>query len=298
MSAVIAEHQFQGSEAWHEYRAQHGNASEAAALMGVSPFFPATPYQLAQVKLGIVEVEETEAMRRGSRLEAPARAFMEDILLAVFEPQVVEGPNRMSASLDGQTFDGAEILEIKVPLKGQESETWRHVERHDAPPSHYWWQIQQQLLCSGAKLCTFAVCEAEGEEIVDSIHCEVAPDMQAHQALRQAWDSFWERLDAGQMPELTDRDVVQREDAEWRDAVSNWKEAKHTLDAAKEAEAEARAALVDLAGERSAQGCGIKISRYWVKGSTDYRKAATDAGVDLSAYEKQGRWQTRITEQD
>lgn len=299
MSAVIQidAHQHQNSAEWLEYRRTRGNASELAALLGCAPWFPATPYQLWTVKTGRAEVEETPAMARGSRYEPLARAFYEVNFAEVYEPQVKE-LGRLSASLDGINFDGTEILEIKVPMSGRDSETWQHVDKHDAPPEHYWWQVQQQLLCSGAKLCRFVVCHAEGEEVTDAIHCYVLPDMQAHEAIKAAWAAFFEHLDADTPPPLTDRDVEERTDVEWRDAVAEWKAAKHDLDAAKAAEAEARKVLTGLVGERSAQGFGVKCSRYFVAGGIDYRKAAESLDLDLSAYEKKGRWQYRLSEQD
>lgn len=297
MSAVIAEHEIQGSDAWHEYRRTRGGASEAAALMGVSPYFPRTAYELAQVKLGHVEVDQTPAMARGTRLEPAARAAAEDLLGEVFEPQVLEGPSRMVASLDGLSFHGRSILELKVPMKGRESETWQHVAQHGTPPDGYWWQVQQQLLCSGAGMCFFAVCEAdENEEITDAITCEVLPDMQAHQALRAAWDAFWQKLDAGDMPDMTERDVVERDDEEWAQAVQAWRQAKAEADAATAALKEAAKALHDLAGERSAKGFGVRVSRFYKAGSIDYRKALGDVPEDeLERYRKKGGYQYRIT---
>lgn len=296
MSYLIKPHEIQGTCEWLEWRRTRGNASEVAALMGCAPWFPATPYQLWTVKTGRAEVAENDAMRRGSALEPAARAYAEELFGEVFEPHVCE-LGRLSASLDGLTFDGSTVLEIKCPAKGKYSETWKHVAEHGRPPEHYLWQIQQQLLCSGARLARFVVCHADGEQITDAIHCDVLPDAQMAAAIRQAWAQFFKYLDTNTPPPLTDRDVRERTDAEWRDAVAAWKEAKARLDEAKTAEAEARKALLALAGEQSTQGAGVRVTRFWRSGSIDYAKAAKDAGLDLSKYERPGSWQYRITEQ-
>src|SRR5690606_24778045 len=246
MSDLIKPHEIQGTDEWKEWRRTRGNASEVAALMGCAPWFPATPYQLWTVKTGRAEVAESDAMRRGTALEPAARAYAEELFGEVFEPQVCE-LGRLSASLDGLTFDGSTVLEIKCPAKGKYSETWKHVAEHGSPPEHYLWQIQQQLLCSGARLARFIVCHAEGEEITDAIYCDVLPDAQMAAALRQAWAQFFEHLDADTPPPLTDRDVRERTDAEWRDAVAAWKEAKARLDEASKAEKAARETLIKLA---------------------------------------------------
>ena len=62
----------QGSAEWHQHRRKHRNASETPIILGVSPW--QTPYQLWQIKLGLVEQEVTPAMLRGTQLEPQARA--------------------------------------------------------------------------------------------------------------------------------------------------------------------------------------------------------------------------------
>ena len=56
-----------------------------------------------------------------------------------------------SASLDGITLDGALILEVKCPVKGQASELWKQVAAGELP-DHYYWQVQHQLMVSDALL--------------------------------------------------------------------------------------------------------------------------------------------------
>src|SRR5690606_9316622 len=130
------------------------------------------------------------------------------------------------------------------------------------------------------------------------VFCDVLPDAQMAAAIRQAWAQFFEHLDTDTPPPLTDRDVRERTDAEWRDAVAAWKEAKARLDEASKAEKAARETLIQLAGEQSTVGAGVKATRYFVAGNIDYKRAAEDAGVDLSKYQKPGRWQWRLTESE
>lgn len=185
-----------------------------------------------------------------------------------------------------------------MPAKGRDSELWAHVKEHQEPPEHYLWQVQQQLLCSGARLARFVVCHAEGEQITDAIHCDVLPDLQAHEAIKAAWAQFFAHLDNDTPPALTDKDVRERDDREWRQAAAEWKAAKRHADEAAKAEKEAREALLALAGEQSTVGAGVKATRYFVAGNIDYKRAAEDAGVDLSKYQKPGRWQWRLTESE
>lgn len=298
-AVIIPAHQHQGTDEWLEWRRSRGGASEVAALMGCAPWFPRTPYELWLVKTGRAEVPENDAMRFGSQHEAGARAAAEVAYGAVFEPQTVE-KGRIIASLDGITFDGETILEIKVPAAGFKSETWKAVDAEKRVPDHYWWQVQQQLYCSGALEAIFAVFVPTGVHTPEFAHTfvHVLPDAQAHAAIKDAWAQFFEHLDTDTPPPLTDRDVRERTDTAWRDAVAAWKEAKAWLDEASKAEKAARETLIQLAGEQSSRGAGVKATRYFVAGNTDYKRAAEDAGADLSKYQKPGRWQWRLTESE
>src|SRR5690606_30368136 len=271
MSALIKPHEIQGTDEWKEWRRSRGGASEVAALMGCSPWFPRTPYELWLVKTGRAEVPENDAMRYGSQHEAAARAAAEVAYGAVFEPQAVE-KGRIIASLDGITFDGETILEIKVPASGFKSETWKAVDAEKRVPDHYWWQVQQQLYCSGALKAIFAVFVPTGVHTPEFAHTfvHVLPDAQAHEAIKAAWAQFFEHLDTDTPPALTDKDVRERDDLEWRQAAAEWKAAKRHADEAAKAEKEAREALLALAGEQSTAGAGVKATRYFVAGNIDY----------------------------
>ena len=62
----------QGSEQWLAHRRGLRNASESAAVLGISPW--CTPYQLWLLKTGRAEPNVNVAMRRGTALEPAARA--------------------------------------------------------------------------------------------------------------------------------------------------------------------------------------------------------------------------------
>lgn len=292
-----AAHEVQGSKEWLSWRKDKGGASEVAALIGCSPWFPKTPYQLFQVKTGRASVDINPAMQRGLDLEEAARDYLEDRLSEAFEPNIATlgRSGRIIASLDGISFDGITVLEIKIPASGKASETWKHVEQNNAPPENYWWQCQQALMVTGADACIFAVCASEGGEITDAVMCGVEPDKDAHTRIQAAWADFFRYLDTDTPPPLTERDVIERDDAEWRDAAEAYRMAKRSLENAQSAEKLAKERLQELAGEQSTKGYGVTVSRFWVAGSVDYKKAIP-ADVDIEQYRKQGRWQYRITE--
>lgn len=292
---MSAPHELQGTPEWLSWRRTRGGASEIAALLGCSPFFPKTPYELWLTKTGRAEVYVNESMRKGNRLEAAARSYVEGCFSEVFEPQVVE-QGRIIASLDGQSFDGRVIIEIKIPAAGFDSELWKYVAEHAKPPEHYLWQCQQQLMVSQAERCIFCVCVTNGDEIVECLHRDVFPDPAMHERIRQAWHEFFPFLDSDTPPPMTDRDVIERSDSEWSDAAQAYRMAKAALKNAENAEKAARERLQELAGEQSAKGCGVSATKFWRSGGTDWKQAALAAGSDGTGFEKSGSWQWRISE--
>ncbi|MEF8758599.1 MAG: YqaJ viral recombinase family protein [Candidatus Accumulibacter sp. UW25] len=159
----------QGSPEWHEHRAKYRNASETAVVMGASPW--QTPYQLWELRTGRRQPEVNAAMARGTALEPQARAAYEALTGHVMQPLVlVDGA--YSASLDGLTFDGELIVEIKCPVKGRTSTLWKAVAGGEVPP-HYDWQIEHQLMVSKATMAHLYVFDGEQQE---GILIEVTPD--------------------------------------------------------------------------------------------------------------------------
>ena len=205
MSAVLK--LVQGSAAWHEHRAHFRNASETAAVMGISPW--QTPYQLWQVRTGRLTVATTPAMAHGTAMEPKARAAYENRTGLVMQPLVLtEGD--YSASLDGITLEGDRIVEIKCPFKGRVSELWKTAQSGTVP-EHYRVQIQHQLMVSGAAIADLFVFDGD-----EGLLVEVGRDEVTLEAIRAAWDGFQQYLDTDTPPPLTDRDTVTRTDAAWK----------------------------------------------------------------------------------
>jgi putative phage-type endonuclease len=186
----------QGSAAWEAWRATRKMASESAALLRLAPWFPRTPYELFEVKSGRRKVRVTPAMTGGLVGEPVARALYEIERSDLMVPYTVEADGGYAASLDGLSFDGERILEIKCPVKGTGSDLWARATRGQVPP-HYAVQIQHQLFASGAEYADFAVYAGD-------THClkiiEVRHDPALQARIRAAWDAFWLDYAAGRAP--------------------------------------------------------------------------------------------------
>ncbi len=162
MNRVIHELQ-QGSEGWHAHRANHYNASEAPAMMGVSQYKTRSAL-IAEKATGVGE-EITEAKQAlfdaGHSHEATARPWAEEIIGSELYPLTasadVDGLP-LSASYDGATMDEDVIFEHKhlnQALMVSLSE--------GKIPSEYHPQMEQQLLILGAERCLFMASAGDKE---------------------------------------------------------------------------------------------------------------------------------------
>ena len=203
-------------------------------------------------------------MQRGMELEPKARAAYEEETGIVMEPAVIID-GEYSASLDGITFEGDLTLEVKCPMKGKDSETWQVVAAGKLP-DHYYWQVQHQLLVSGANTADFYVFDG-----TEGLWTEVVPVPEDMDKLKVAWDKFMELVKSDTPPSLTEADVVIREDGEWKTAADQFIEAKLAAEQATRAIEAARLRLALLLDHDRVRGCGISVSRL-VKGGEGQKK--------------------------
>ena len=278
----------QGSPEWHQHRRNFRNASETSAVMGVNPWM--TPFQLWELKTGRAKPSMNAAMARGTQLEPLAREAYEAMTGHVAQPLVlVDGD--YSASLDGMTFDGTLIVEIKCPMKGRESTLWKSVSE-GIVPGHYGWQVQHQLMVSDAASVHLFVFDGDtGEGLLH----EIRPQPERWDQIRKAWDAFVDFIQSDTPPPLTDRDKRIRNDPKWMVASEVYLHAKRKADAISEELDQAKAALLNLASHPSETGNGVTVTRFWKSGNVDYKKIPELSVIDLDAYRAKGRLETRIT---
>jgi putative phage-type endonuclease len=284
MSTIVR--MVQGSPEWHEHRRRYRNASETAAVLGLSPW--RTPYQLWQLKLGLVEQEVTPAMQRGTELEPVARAAYERQTGRVMQPLVVVD-GEYSASLDGMTLGGERIVEIKCPVKGRDSTLWKTVGAGRLP-EHYQWQVQHQLLVTGAAVADVYIFDG-----VDGILLAVVPEPDSWPRIHQAWDAFMKCVTEEHAPALTDRDTRIRDDAGWLSAAATYLEFRTAQDELGAKLDEAKSRLVGLVSHAREEGGGLSVTRMWRRGNVDYKCVPQLSGVDLDAYRAPGRYDVRVT---
>jgi putative phage-type endonuclease len=177
----------QGSQKWHEHRRTHFNASDAPAMLGVSPYKTRTEL-LHEIATGIVDAEIDEATLRrfadGHRFEALARPLAEEIIGDSLSPTVgVSG--KLSASFDGITFDELVIFEHKTF-----NCSLKDITDASQLPEQYRVQMEQQLMVSGASKCLFMASKWDGDQLDKEMHVWYEPDMALRERIEQGWKQF------------------------------------------------------------------------------------------------------------
>lgn len=177
----------QGSDAWHQLRAKHFTASDAAAMMGASKYKSRNQLLLEKKTGRRPEVSKAQqaVFDQGHAAEAAAREVLEMELLEDITPVVMSAELEglpLLASLDGFYCDGGMIFEHKLW-----NETLAENVRNGVlEPLHYW-QLEQQLLVSGAKEVLFVVSDGT-ENKRETLVYESDPNRRAK--LIAGWKQF------------------------------------------------------------------------------------------------------------
>lgn len=177
----------QGSAEWHALRARYFTASEAAAMMGCSPYETRSAL-LRRKASGITEEPDAARQRlfeRGHEAEAAARPIAEAVLGEELYPATmtaeIEGLPLL-ASLDGLTIDGTVAWEHKL----MSERIIRALEETGEPPMDHVWQLEHQLLVSSAE-CVHYWCSDGGHDYRSVIY---RSKPERRKALIEGWKQF------------------------------------------------------------------------------------------------------------
>jgi putative phage-type endonuclease len=276
----------QNTPEWHRWRKQGIGASDAPVIMGETPF--KTPRALWSIKTGRgVEEPAGPAARRGRKLERIARhAYEHEIGIQVEPLCLVHGELEwMRASLDGLSFDGSTLVEIKCPLSLRD----RLSAEQGRIPSQYHAQLQHQLEVSGAKLAHYWSFHGTRGFLI-----ELRPDRDYVKRLIEAEVEFWQRVQDNRWPEVAGEELDLSGDPKWRHAAIRFREVKLRLESAAFEEHQLRAALARMAIARRTYGCGVEVVKSSRRGAVDYSAVPELRGVNLEPYRKTPVAVTRI----
>ncbi|MCD9096150.1 lambda-exonuclease family protein [Luteimonas fraxinea] len=180
----------QGSSAWHAHRASHLNASDAPAMLGISPY-KARSELLRETATGVsAEIDEATQRRfdDGHRYEALARPLAEEIVGEDLFPCVgTEG--KYSASFDGLTLMSDTAFEHKSLNDALRAVMVEGCKGADLP-EHYRVQMEQQCMVSGADSVLFMASKWNGDQLVEERHCWYYADLDLRARIVAGWEQF------------------------------------------------------------------------------------------------------------
>ncbi len=272
-----------------ELRRLYIGASDAAAIMGVSPWD--TKKTLWETKMGLRPPKEmTYAMQRGIEAEPKARAWLEKETKFFFAPCRIfhEKYPWMMASMDGMTKLGKYSVEIKCP--GQMD----HLDaRAGRVPPKYYPQLQHQMLVTGHK-SMYYLSWVE----TDPILILVEADEEYQKNLLAEEEKFYQSMIEFAEPEANEKDVVQKHNASWIDNAVKLKYLLEYKENVEEQIEDIRNQLIEEADGQTCQGGGIKLTLIKKKGSIDYAKIPELGQIDLEKYRKPETTSWRLTQCD
>jgi putative phage-type endonuclease len=183
----------QGSPEWHQHRANYFNASDAPAMMGVSPY--KTRSQLLHERAtGVTPEVDASTQKRfddGHRFEALARALAEEIIGEELYP-IVGSDGKYSASFDGLTM----LEDVAFEHKTLNTDICNAMSVDDLHPMYHI-QMEQQLMVSGAAKCLFLASKWDDQgDLIDSRHFWYEQNLELRQKIVDGWSQFERDLEA------------------------------------------------------------------------------------------------------
>jgi putative phage-type endonuclease len=176
---------------WLEWRLQGIGASDAAVIMGVSPW--KTYDQLLNEKVtGMDSIPENDSMKYGKQMEEEARLCFESLTgYVVFPDKRVVHPHFrwIRATLDGMDMDGNIVVEIKNANKADHFLAFNKM-----VPDKYFPQCQHQLLATGLDFMYYFSYRKKLAKKGIGIIVEVKRDQKYIDIMLEKHRIFWDQV--------------------------------------------------------------------------------------------------------
>ena len=229
----------QGSDEWHQLRAQRFTASEAAAACGDHKYMSRNDL-LKQKATGLVpEVSshQQHIFDDGHRFEEMARPIAEEVIGEELFPCTCEDDSETYlASMDGMDMLGLAGWEHKTI-----NETLRHANA-DTLEDHYKWQMDHQMMVTGAEKILFMASDGTKK---DCNWFWYERDEKRIERLIAAWEQFAKDLAEYEAPE-PEQPKAEGKAPDALPALSVQVQGMVTASNLKEFEASARATLASI----------------------------------------------------
>lgn len=179
----------QGSDEWKAIRLENYGASEAPSMMGASKYMSRN--ELLKMKFTgeskPVTSFQQKIFDKGHATEAMARPIVE----AIVEDELYPVTGLLEDSKILASFDGLTMMEDVAFEHKLYNETLAENVKNKVLEPHYYWQLEQQLLVSGAKKVIFVT--SDGTELnFEHMWYESVP--KRRKALIAGWEQFGKDL--------------------------------------------------------------------------------------------------------
>lgn len=268
----------QGTKEWLNWRKSVITATDCPSILGSSKF--QTAYKCWQRKCSLIEEQPCNAaMARGTKLEPEARALFVKEFAINMTPTVVESNEYefLGASLDGISDCGKYVLEIKcggeklydMALLGQ-------------IPPYYVDQMQHQLLVTQADKCFYYCYNGKEGKCL-----EVFKDPEFEGKFLPIARQFWKGVAFFEPPALVASDYLDMNDnLSWLKYATMYQEIDASIKALEDRKDYVRKKLIEMCGDNSCQGSGVKVISTLMKGRVDYDSIPEIKSIDLNKYRK------------
>lgn len=212
MVSNLIRRRFETREEWLEGRGEGIGASDAAAVVGMSPWKSSLALWREKVgKAAPKDLSGSSAVEQGNRLEPALRtlfaAMHPELAVEYHQFDILSQAERpwLFATLDGELTDGEGrrgILEIKTstPTNAAHWKDW-----DGQIPRHYYLQILWQLLSTGWDYVFLFAClfNRDGDATVRTYKFERADCERDLDWLLPKAEVFWKHITDGTMPSQT-----------------------------------------------------------------------------------------------
>ena len=200
---------FQDRQSWLEGRGNGIGASDAAAVVGMSPW--KSTLELWKEKVGAAKPKDlsgSAAVEQGNRLEPALRGLFTaehpELAVGYHQFDILSQEERpwLFATLDGELADEngrRGILEIKTSTPSNAAH-WK--EWDGQVPRHYYIQILWQFLATGWDFAHLYGClfNRDGDKTIRTYDFERADCEADIEWLRPQAERFWRYVESGQIP--------------------------------------------------------------------------------------------------
>jgi putative phage-type endonuclease len=253
--------------------------SRVGAILGLNPYSSRSDVLREMVREHFGAPREftgNDATRYGEAKEPEVLALYEarEGVMTYGADSVVHPVHDFLAVTPDGLVEADGMVECKAPYRGNYTH-WREKPYYEA-------QMRLQLECAQRKWCDFAVLQRDGTLHVSRLEHDptwlpsVLPTLEAFMA------DYAAAL-ADPAPHLADKE---RNDRDWQKAAVAYRNACRAVADAEAVQKAARDALLALAGDASAKGCGVQVIRSERAGSIAYAKAIKELcpDADLTPY--------------